>query len=192
MKIGYVRTSTVDQKASLQEQQRVLKEEGCEKIFIEEASAVGNRPILEQALDFVREGDHFVVKSMDRLARSISHMVELSKVLEDKGVVLKVLNMNIDTSTPTGKLLTNLIISISQFERELMLERQRIGIAAAKSQGKYKGRKPTPDSTKEQILNMVQEGMKKRHIAKELGIGEATIYRIINESKKEEAMATAA
>lgn len=183
MKIGYARTSTVDQKNGLNAQKDTLLENGCEKIFVEEASAVGKRPVLEQVLDFARDGDFIIVKSMCRLARSVSHMVQISKALEEKGVILKILNMNIDTSNPTGKLILNVVSSINQFERELLLERQLVGIAAAKAQGKYKGRKPTPDATKERVLELVNGGMKKRHVAKELKLGEATVYRIINEDR---------
>ena len=183
MKIGYARTSTVDQQASLESQQEILNEEGCEKIFIEEASAVSKRPVLDQAIDFAREGDVLIVKSMDRLARSVAHMVELSKKLEENGVVLKILNMSLDTATPTGKLVLNVIMSISQFERELMLERQLIGIAKAKADGKYKGRKPTAMAHKEEVLKLVSDGVSKRSIAKQLGIGEASIYRIIKMEK---------
>jgi DNA invertase Pin-like site-specific DNA recombinase len=183
MKIGYARTSTHEQKASLLSQQETLKQEGCEKLFIEEASAVSNRPILEAAIEFAREGDILVVKSMDRLARSVAHMVELSKTLEEKKVILHILNMNVDTSTPTGKLILNVVSSISQFERELMLERQKIGIVKAKAEGKFRGRKPTVMARKEEILKLVNQGMSKRQIARDLGIGEASIYRIIKLAK---------
>jgi DNA invertase Pin-like site-specific DNA recombinase len=115
MKIGYVRTSTVDQKNSLKSQEEVLSQAGCEKLFIEEASAVGKRPILEEALDYLRDGDQLIVTSMDRLARSVSHMVEISTNLENKKVNLNILNMGIDTTTPTGKLMLNIITSINQF-----------------------------------------------------------------------------
>ena len=91
----------------------------------------------------MREGDVFVVTKLDRLARSVAHLVEIGTRLEAKGVALKVLDQAIDTSTPSGRLMFNMLGSIAQFERELMLERQREGIAKAKAEGKYKGRKPT-------------------------------------------------
>ena len=115
MKIAYIRTSTTDQKNSLKSQEEVLRQAGCEKLFIEEASAVGKRPILEEALDYLRDGDQLIVTSMDRLARSVSHMVEISTNLENKKVNLNILNMGIDTTTPTGKLMLNIITSINQF-----------------------------------------------------------------------------
>jgi DNA invertase Pin-like site-specific DNA recombinase len=91
----------------------------------------------------VRAGDIFIVTKLDRLARSVAHLVEIGTRLEAKGVALKVLDQAIDTTTPSGRLMFNMLGSIVQFERELMLERQREGIAKAKAEGKYKGRKPT-------------------------------------------------
>jgi DNA invertase Pin-like site-specific DNA recombinase len=184
MKIAYIRTSTTDQKNSLKSQEEVLRQAGCEKLFIEEASAVGKRPILEEALDFLRDGDQLCVKSMDRLARSVSHMVEISSMLEKKNVHLNILNMGIDTTTPTGKLMLNLITSINQFERELLLERQAMGIEAAKKQGKYKGRKPLSEEVKNEVLTLIGEGLQKRQVSQQMKLSENTIYRIIRESKQ--------
>ena len=106
-------------------------------------SSVAQRPQLEAALDYLRDGDVLVITKLDRLARSVADLVAIGERLEAKGVALKVLDQAIDTSTPTGRLMFNMLGSIAQFERELMLERQREGIARAKAAGKYKGRKPT-------------------------------------------------
>ena len=95
------------------------------------------------ALEYVREGDTFVVTKLDRLARSVAHLCEIVGELERKGVTLKILDLGMDTGTPTGRLMLTMIGAIAQFEREIMLERQREGIAAAKAEGRYKGRKPT-------------------------------------------------
>jgi DNA invertase Pin-like site-specific DNA recombinase len=98
---------------------------------------------LEAALDYAREGDALVVIKLDRLARSVAHLIAIGERLDAKGVSLKVLEQAIDTATPTGRLMFNMLGAIAQFERELMLERQREGVAKAKAEGKYKGRAPT-------------------------------------------------
>jgi hypothetical protein len=121
-----------------------LRNAGCNKIFQEEVSStVKARPQLEIALDYVRQGDIFLVTRLDRLARSVADLVNITERLKAKDVGLRILSMNLDTETPTGKLMMNLLGSIAEFERELMLERQKDGIARAKVEGKYKGRKPT-------------------------------------------------
>ena len=113
------------------------------KVFSEKVSSVAKREQLDAALENVREGYVFIVTKLDRLARSVAHLVGIGARLEAKGVGLKVLDQAIDTSSPSGRLMFNMLGSIAQFERELMLERQREGIAKAKAEGKYKGRKPT-------------------------------------------------
>ena len=143
MQIGYARSSTVDQEAGFQAQIKSLKATGCEKVFAEQVSSVAEREQLETALDYVREGDTLVVTKLDRLARSVSHLVAIGERLEAKGVALRVLDQAIDTSNSTGRLMFSMLGAIAQFERELMLERQREGIAKAKAEGKYRGRAPT-------------------------------------------------
>lgn len=181
MLVGYARTSTLDQKAGLEAQRRELKAVGCEKLFEEQVSSVDAtaRERLADALDFVREGDTLVVTRLDRLARSVPHLLEILDGLKAKGANLHILAMNIDTSTPTGKLLLTIVGSIAQFEREIMLERQREGIAKAKAAGKYKGRKPTARAKSDEVLAMHREGVGATRIANELGIGRASVYRII-------------
>jgi DNA invertase Pin-like site-specific DNA recombinase len=120
MIVGYARTSTIEQEAGFEAQLKQLNAAGCEKVFSEQVSAVAaTREQLEAALDFVREGDSFIVTKLDRLARSVPHLCEIGAKLEAKGVSLKVLDQAIDTSTPTGRLMFNLLGSIAQFEREL-------------------------------------------------------------------------
>ena len=140
MKIGYARTSTIDQEAGFDAQLRDLGAAGCEKMFAEKVSAVAQREQMALALDYCRAGDVLIVTRLDRLARSVADLCTILAQLQDKGASLKVLNMDLDTGTPTGKLILNLLGSIAQFERELTLERQREGIAKAKADGKYKGR----------------------------------------------------
>jgi len=137
MQIGYARSSTIDQEAGYQAQIKTLTAAGCDKIFAEKVSSVAQRAELDAALEYAREGDALVVTKLDRLARSVAHLVAIGEKLDAKGVSLKVLEQAIDTSTPTGRLMFNMLGAIAQFERELMLERQREGVAKAKLEGKY-------------------------------------------------------
>jgi len=180
--IGYARTSTTDQKAGLEAQLRDLSAAGASRIFQEELSSVATkRPALERALDYVREGDTLVVTKLDRLARSVADLVAITETLRTKGVALRILSMNLDTATPTGKLMLNLLGAIAEFERELMLERQREGIAKAKTEGKYKGRAPTARAKAEDVLRLKAGGMTADAIATKLGIGRASVFRILKE-----------
>lgn len=190
--IGYARTSTIGQKAGLEAQLRDLEAAGCTKVFREEISSVAaKRPQLEAALEWVREGDVLVVTKLDRLARSVADLVSITSALRAKGVELRILAMaggdRLDTSTPTGKLMLNLLGSIAEFERELMLERQREGIAKAKAEKKYKGRAPTARRKSADVLRLKAEGMTGDAIAAELGIGRASVFRILRAERGEEA-----
>jgi len=137
--IGYARTSTLHQDAGLDAQLRQLEALGCDKVFSEQVFSVADLARLSAALEYVREGDTFVVTKLDRLARSVAHLVEIVGALEGKGVALKILDLGMDTNTPTGRLMLTVIGAIAQFEREIMIERQREGIAAARAEGKYRG-----------------------------------------------------
>lgn len=178
MIIGYARTSTTDQDAGLEAQHRDLGAAGVERLFSEQVSSVAQRPQLAAALDFVRDGDVLVVTKLDRLARSMADLMDITRRLEAKGVGLRILAMNLDTSTPTGKLMMNVLGSVAQFEREMMLERQREGIAKAKAEGKYKGRLATIDAGK--IRELVALGIPKAKIAKQLGISRDSVYRALD------------
>ncbi len=181
MNIGYARTSTVDQEAGFEAQLRDLKAIGCEKVFQEQVSSVARRDQLEAAIDYLRDGDTLVVTKLDRLARSTRHLGEVMETLTDKKAHLKIMDLGIDTGTATGELVVNLIGAIAQFERKMMLERQREGIAKAKSEGKYKGRKPTARAKTDEVLQLKSEGMSATNIAKELSIGRASVYRILDD-----------
>lgn len=182
MLVGYARTSTLDQKAGLEAQERDLTTAGCERIFIEQVSSVdvAKRERLAEALAFVRDGDTLVVTKLDRLARSVAHLVGLLADLEAKGVALRILGMGVDTSTPTGKLMLTILGGVAEFEREIMLERQREGIAKAKAEGKYKGRKPTARAKAEEVLALHAKGVGAAEIARQLGIGRASVYRALS------------
>lgn len=183
MIIGYARTSTLDQVAGFDAQLRDLHAIGCTKIFQEQVSSTAQRLQLLSALDFAREGDVFVVTKLDRLARSISDLMSILKTLSDKNVSVKVLNLRMDTDTPTGKLIFNVLGSVAQFEREMMLERQREGIAKAKADGKYQGRKPIAEALRLDVVRLAIDGMTKAAIAQQLGIGQATVYRVLAANK---------
>ena len=184
MIIGYARTSTVDQLAGLEAQLRDLEAAQCQKIFQEQVSSVAVRTQLEAALEFAREGDVLVATKLDRLARSVADLMAIIKALEQKAVGMRILNLGMDTQTPTGKLMLTVLGGVAQFEREMMLERQREGVAKAKADGKYKGRKPISDELRQEVINLVAGGMAKTGIAKQLNIGEASVYRILAASQK--------
>ena len=188
MEIGYARTSTLEQKAGLEAQLRDLKAAGVKKIFSEQLSSVdAERPQLEAALDFAREGDVLVITKIDRIARSVAHLCEIEAQLHAKGASLKVLTPQLDTSTPIGRLVFNMVGAIAQFEREIMLERQREGIAKAKAEGKYKGRAPTARAKADEVLTLLKGGMGATEVAKTLKIGRASVYRILEAATGERA-----
>jgi DNA invertase Pin-like site-specific DNA recombinase len=187
MQVGYARSSTVDQEAGFQAQIKALNATVCDKIFSEKVSSVAERQQLEAALEFVREGDSLVVTKLDRLARSVAHLVAIGERLESKGVALKVLEQAIDTSTSTGRLMFNMLGAIAQFERELMLERQREGVAKAKAEGKYKGRAPTARAKAPEVRRLHGEGVGPTEIARRVGIGRASVYRILDTNRSADA-----
>jgi DNA invertase Pin-like site-specific DNA recombinase len=179
MLIGYARTSTAEQVAGFEAQIRDLKALGCEKVFQEQVSSVASRAQLEAAVDYCREGDTLVVTKLDRLARSVQHFCAIQARLEAKGAALRVVSLGIDTGTPTGKLQMNLMASIAQFEREMMLERQREGVDKAKAAGKYKGRAPTALAKSDQVRALIAEGFSKAEAARRVGIGTRSVFRIL-------------
>ena len=184
MIIGYARTSTVDQLAGFESQITELKSIGCEKVFQEQVSSIGNRVQLDVALEFVREGDVLVVTKLDRLARSVRDLMTIIHQLERKQVGLRILNLGMDTQTTTGKLMLTILGGIAQFEREMMLERQREGVAKAKGEGKYTGRKPIDTTRQAAIIRLNTEGLTKIEIANQVGVGEATVYRVLAKARK--------
>jgi DNA invertase Pin-like site-specific DNA recombinase len=179
MIVGYARTSTVEQEAGFEAQQRDLKAHGCDKVFAEQMSSVAERQELERALEFVREHDVLVVTKIDRLARSIRDLCAIVDALQAKGVSLRILGMGLDTSTANGKLMLNVLGAVAQFEREVMLERQREGIKKAKGEGKYKGREPTAMRQADHIRALASQGWTRPRIAAELEISLRSVYRAL-------------
>jgi DNA invertase Pin-like site-specific DNA recombinase len=179
MIVGYARTSTVEQIAGFEAQERELRAAGVERVFAEQISSVATRAQLEAALDFIRAGDVFVVTKIDRLARSVADLCAIVKRIESKGATLRILAINLDTATPTGKLMLNVLASVAQFEREVMLERQREGIAKAKGEGRYKGRAPTARAKSAAVRRLAADGLTREAIAAQLEIGVASVYRVL-------------
>jgi DNA invertase Pin-like site-specific DNA recombinase len=195
MRIGYARTSTVEQKAGLEAQLRDLGVAHVDKIFQEQLSSVDSkRAQLEAAIDYCREGDVLVCTKLDRLARSVADVVMIEKRLREKGAALHIMDPAMDTSTPAGRLIFNVIASIAQFEREIMLTRQREGIAKAKDDGKYKGRAPTARSRADRIIELSKVGLSAKAIVetmageldkkgKPIKISERSVYRVLADAK---------
>lgn len=178
MDVGYARVSSSGQ--SLDVQLAALNEAGCEKVFAEKQSgtSTGKREKLQEALEFVREGDSLVVTRLDRLARSAVDLHNIVSQLARKGVSFKCLQQSgVDTSTSTGKLLLGMLAAIAEFETDIRKERQREGIERAKAAGVYKGRKPSVDASAVEALKA--QGLGGTEIAKRLGIGRASVYRVL-------------
>lgn len=181
--IGYARVSTTEQLAGYEAQLVSLNNEGCERIFKEQVSAVKFRAELEAAITYVREGDIFVVTKLCRLARSTQHLLEVVERLKAKGVGLKILNLGLNTSTPTGMLMLTLLGAISEFERSsLHVGRQRDGVQVAKLAGKYHGRQPTARAKTDQDFAITCNGSRKE-VAEIVGVGVALVYRVIAGSR---------
>lgn len=178
MLIGYARTSTSDQEAGLEAQVRDLKECGAKKIFSEQVSSVAHRAELARALDYLRDDDTLVVTKLDRLARSVKDLLSIVESVQGKGAHLKILAMDLDTSSSHGRLVLQLLGAIAEFERALMLERQIEGIRRAQALGKYRGRKPTARAKKEEIVRLLGTGKGATAVAQQLGIARSSVYRI--------------
>jgi DNA invertase Pin-like site-specific DNA recombinase len=186
---GYARTSSLEQLAGFEDQIARLKAAGCDKVFAEQVSATDMTGRKEWAamMQGLKSGDIVTITKIDRAARSISDMVGITKALNDIGASIRILDMNIDTTTPTGALMLNIFSSVAQFEKDMMLERQRVGIAAAKERDKgkplaersYKGAKPTARAKADSVKALLATGMTKEQVAKDLNIGVASVYRIL-------------
>ncbi|MFJ1471059.1 recombinase family protein [Massilia orientalis] len=188
---GYARTSTVEQVAGLADQIAKLKGAGCsdQTIYKEQISSVRMEDRVEfaKALLVLRRGDVLVFTSLSRAARSMVHMVEIEERVSRAGATIRILDLAIDTATSAGRLTFNLFASIAQFERENMLERQKVGIAAAKLRGAYKGRVPTAQAKSARVHSLHDKGLTKQEIADACAIGVASVYRILNARKTADA-----
>jgi DNA invertase Pin-like site-specific DNA recombinase len=177
--VGYARTSTAEQDAGLEAQKRDLQAAGCTRTFGEKVSSVEPRTKLTEALAWVRSGDVLVVTKIDRLARSLTELLRIAEDLERRGIELRVLATPALTG-PTGKLMLSVIGAVAEFERAIMLERQREGIAAAKAVGKYKGRAPTARRQADEIKRLAADGLTKAAIADQLGVSARSVFRVLS------------
>ena len=184
MIVAYVRVSTAEQNEARQIE--ALEKFNIEKWFTEKVSGKDTkRPKLQAMLDFVREGDVVYVMDFSRLSRSVRDLLSIVDLLNEKNVRLVSLKENLDTSTPTGKLMLTMIGAIAEFERQNTLERQREGIAIAKREGKYKGRKPLEIADFDKIYMSWKAGeITAVSACKLLGISRSTFYRKVDEREK--------
>src|ERR1700758_1084632 len=178
--IGYARVSTSDQNLEIQE--AALKAAGCGVIRAEKRSgtSTSGRAELQAVLDFLRAGDVLMVTRIDRLARSIGDLQDIVRAVKAKGASLKATEQPIDTSTAAGKAFLDMLGVFAEFETNLRRERQLEGIAAAKERGVYKGRKPSIDAVA--VRKLRHEGVGAAEITRRLGIGRASVYRVLGEA----------
>lgn len=178
--VGYARVSTREQ--NLDGQVDVLSLAGCEKVFTDHASGVlARRPALEGALEYVQAGDTLVVTKLDRLGRSVRDLIRLAERLQATGVELVAVSQGIDTSTAGGRLFFHVLAAIAEFEHDLVVERTRDGLAAARARGRRGGRKPKMTTTKVEQARLMHESRKYtvQEIADTLGVSRGTIYRYL-------------
>lgn len=187
MLLGYARVSTISQDAGFAAQLRDLRAAGVadENIYREKISArAAQRPEFDALLRGLRKDDVLVVCKLDRLCRSVKDAMEILEAIEKRGASLRVLNMGLDTATATGRLVISVMASIAEFESAILRERQREGIQACKARKGYSGRQPTARKKSAAVLAMNAAGVRKDEIAEQLGIGVASVYRILADEKK--------
>lgn len=180
MKIGYARVSTQDQRESLTAQERTLREAGCEEVYKEVASGVKTgRPEFLAALRSSREGDTFVVTRLDRLGRSTLETLRTLQEIDAKGVRVQALDLNLDTQTPAGRLVISVIASLAQWERDLLVERTKEGLAHARANGRIGGRPAALSKTqREAAVAALEKGMSIAQTAQTFGVSSSTISRL--------------
>mgnify|MGYP002714684691 CR=1 FL=1 len=184
MLVGYGRVSTQDQNPALQED--ALRTAGCERLFIEKVSSgKAERPQLRAALEYLRPGDTLVVWRLDRLARSLDQLIKTVEDLKTRGIDLKSLTESIDTSTPGGMLIFHIFGSIAQFERSIIRERSKAGVAAAKARGRHGGRPAKLAGERaEHAANLLAAGTSVSAVARSMGVSRSTVLRSIRMLQK--------
>lgn len=181
MKTGYIRVSSADQNSARQHER--LQSYHLEKVFVDYASGKDlNRPEFRKLMDFLREGDELFVCSMDRLARNLNDLLKTITDLQERGVKVTFLKEKIELdpsgkTSPMTKLLIAMVGAVAEFERALIKERQKEGIALAQKKGLYKGRKPLDQAVIDKAIQQIKEGIPVARVAKELKISRSTIYR---------------
>ena len=182
--VGYARVSTTDQDLALQVS--ALKKAGCHRIFEDVASGAKSvRPGLDSALEYLREGDTLIVWKLDRLGRSLTHLVQTVEVLRDRNVGFRSLTESIDTTTPSGELIFHMFAVLAQFERNLIRERTRAGLDIAKARGRKGGRRPviTPEKLAKAHKLIEQKGLTVREAAFSLKVSKTALYAAFSQSK---------
>jgi DNA invertase Pin-like site-specific DNA recombinase len=179
MLIGYVRVGPVEQRSCAQDQERDLLAAGVTRLFKEESGSAGDRVVLEDAIQAAGSGDTLIVTSLDRLARSMTHLAEVLRHLELKRVSLRVLQIKLDTSKREWASILSLLEPIAKFERDIKSARQQEGIAKAKARGRYRGRSPTARGQWSSIVFLKDSGETAAHIAKRLDISVASVNRVL-------------
>lgn len=179
MLIGYARVSTLDQNLELQ--LSALEQAGCEKLYQDQISGTKtNRPGLNMALEVLRKNDTLVVWKLDRLGRTVKGLIELVNALHEKEIHFKSITDNVDTTTPSGRFFFHMMASLAQMERELIAERTKAGLAAAKTKGRIGGRKRKMTQSKiESAKQLLTSGTLPKDVAKNLGVSIPTLYRWI-------------
>lgn len=181
MKIGYARVSTADQNLDLQIS--ALKNAGCERVYKEKKSSVSERPELEKMLKYLRPGDQVVVWKIDRLARSLKHLILLIEDFKKKKIEFMCLTNNIDTTTPMGLCFLSIVGAFAELERNLIIERTKAGLAAAREKGVKLGRRPglteNQQVIKKAACDLYRKGMTTNDICKSLKVSTATLYRYL-------------
>lgn len=188
MLIGYARVSTGDQNTDGQHD--ALTAAGCGRIFTDRASGkLAQRPELDKMLDYARAGDMIVITKLDRLGRSVRHLLELAALLDSRRINLRVLNLGIDTSTPSGKLTFVILGGVAEFERDLIRERTNEGLAAARARGRKGGRRPVLSDAKVAHARKLRDGGEHTmsEIAELVGCSRATLYRVLEPAAAESA-----
>ena len=183
MKIGYIRISTADQNTARQEV--LMNELGVEQVYIDRMSGKNtDRPELKRMMNYVREGDTVIVESISRFARNTKDLLELVEKLTNKQVEFISKKESIDTTTPTGKFMLTVFGAVAELEREYILQRQKEGIAVAKQNGVYKGRKPIEHPRFDEIVNLWKQGdITAVEAMKRLDMKPSTFYRKVRKNK---------
>ena len=184
MKVGYARVSSTDQDLAVQLDR--LQLEGCDKVYCEKVSGISSidRPELQKALAFVREGDIFVITKIDRLARSLVDLLNIVEGFQKDGILFKALDMDLDYSTPTGRLVLGVLGSVAAFELQIRADRCAEGIARAKALGKFTGRKPVSQKILSQVMPLIERGMTRKEVAAELGISLSMVSKTLKKLRE--------
>ena len=186
MLIGYARTSSEDQIFGLEGQIAELQAAGAVAVFAERVSSMSTREQLDAALSQMIPGDKLLVCKLDRLARSVLGLWKIIEELEQKDCGLRILSFGgetVDTRSATGKLILTIFAGFAQFEREMMLERQKVGIAKAKAEGRYHGRRPVAREKTPEVMDMYAKKWPLTRIAAKLGISRSSVHNIVSTAR---------